>query len=146
MSSRALAVVEDSDEDFAALTRALDGGPQDVVRFRDGDEALYRLCDPATDWPAVLLLDLNLPGRSGIEILTAVRAAPALQRLPVVVLSGSSRREDVLGAYEHGANAYIVKPLVFAELRRALLSVWSFWNMAIVPGPPAARASGYGLL
>ena len=146
MSSRALAVVEDSDEDFAALARALSGGPDAVLRFESGEEALSRLRDPATDWPAVLLLDLNLPGRSGLDVIDAIRGEATLQRLPVVVLSGSSRQEDVLGAYDRGANAYIVKPLEFAELRRAVMAVWSFWNMAIQPKPPADRAPGYGLL
>lgn len=146
MSIRGLAVIEDSDEDFAALSRALAGGPETVVRYRDGDEALVAFVSPEAVWPAVVLLDLNLPGRPGLEVLKAIRAEPALQRLPVVVLSGSSRREDVLASYEQGANAYIVKPLDFAELRRALMSVWSFWNLAIVPSPAAPADPEYGLL
>ncbi len=60
--------------------------------------------------PTVLLLDLNMPQKDGFEVLAWIRQQPALKRLPVYVLSGSSRAEDIQRAYDLGANSYLVKP------------------------------------
>lgn len=151
MSTRPLAVIEDSDEDFAALTRAL-AGTAEVVRFRDGAEA--REClrqmvgDPRTPSPAILVLDLNLPGHGGLEVISTLRDEPGLRRLPIVVLSGSAQRSDVEAAYRLGASAYVVKPLEFARFRALLEALWAFWSLVDAPtGPESGEpAPGYGLL
>ena len=145
---RPVAVIEDSDEDYFALRRALAGSRGELTRYRDGDSALAHLREPNAPWPAVLLLDLNLPGTSGLDVLRALRSEPGLRRLPVVVLSGSDREEDIGEAYAAGANAYIIKPLEFGQLRHAMESMWAFWNLALVPRPPSGHdaAPGYGLL
>jgi CheY-like chemotaxis protein len=130
-----LAVVEDSDEDFEALSRVLrettsyDG----VKRYDSGEAALAGLRgdDPR---PALILLDLNLPGIRGMEVLAQLKSDPALRMVPVIVLSGSSREEDVDAAYDAGANAYLSKPLDYTELRRIVLSLHEFWRIATLPG------------
>jgi CheY-like chemotaxis protein len=127
-----VAVVEDSDEDFAALTRALrDAVPADaIVRFASGDEAVARA--PSVR-PALVLLDLNLPGLNGLDVLATLKAHPELHAVPVVVVSGSEREEDVEAAYATGANAYVAKSLDFAELRRRLTTLIGFWDVATLP-------------
>ncbi|HEX9411648.1 MAG TPA: response regulator [Actinomycetota bacterium] len=66
--------------------------------------------------PVLVLLDVHIPGRSGLELLTWLRQQPALERIPVVMLSGSSESEDIDRAFELGANSYLVKPVAFDAL------------------------------
>ncbi|MBE2316534.1 response regulator [Solirubrobacter sp. CPCC 204708] len=139
MEARALqplAVIEDSDEDFEALSRVLrettayDG----VKRYVSGEEALAGLLEGRDRRPALILLDLNLPGIRGIDVLAALKRDRRVRAVPVIVLSGSSREEDVDAAYDAGANAYLSKPLDYTELRRIVLSLHEFWRVASLPG------------
>jgi len=66
--------------------------------------------------PVLILLDLHVPGRSGLEVLTCVRSQPDLSGIPVVMLSGSSESEDIDRAFELGADSYLVKPVAFDAL------------------------------
>ena len=130
-----VAVVEDSDEDFAALRRALRGatyGDADVVRFGTGEEALAGLAGGEMR-PALVLLDLNLPGRRGLDVLASLKSDPAARGVPVIVVSGSERAEDVQAACDLGASAFVAKSLDFAELRRRLRSLVEFWSVATLP-------------
>jgi CheY-like chemotaxis protein len=141
LDPRPTAVVEDNDEDFHALRRALGDVAPDarLVRYRDATEALgalTRLDASGDQWPSLLLLDLNLPGRTGFDVLEILRDDPALRSLPVVVLSGSSRQEDIDACYRQGANAYIVKPMVFDQLRQALVALRAFCAVAAQPSRP----------
>src|SRR5215218_2936799 len=106
-------------------------GARGIVRYETGEEALAGVT--ADEAPALVLLDLNLPGIRGLEVLARWKADPALRAVPVVVLSGSSREEDVDAAYEAGANAYLAKPIDFSELRRTILSLHEFWQIASLP-------------
>ncbi|MCW2993177.1 MAG: chemotaxis protein CheY [Conexibacter sp.] len=136
-----MAILEDSDEDFEAVRRAL-AGPGDgrgLLRFRDAEELWAHLdgVPAGAEWPLLLLVDLGLSTDSGMDVLATLKAHPAWRLLPVVVLSGSSRQEDVDGAYRRGANAYIVKPLAFQELRDALWALQDLWAAVALPSPPA---------
>ena len=77
--------------------------------------------------PGLVLLDLNLPYWSGFEVLEWIRQQPQLRWLPVVVFTSSSRPDDVVRAYNAGANAYLVKPNSLAELTAQVLAVRDFW-------------------
>jgi CheY-like chemotaxis protein len=77
--------------------------------------------------PAVMLLDLKLPRRSGLEVLEWVRAQATLRRLPVVMLTSSNQSQDVNRAYDLGANSYLVKPVEFADLERMLGEIHVYW-------------------
>lgn len=77
--------------------------------------------------PDLMLLDLNLPGIDGARVLAAVRAAPALRRLPVIVLSSSDAQADVHRCYEAGANCYVTKPIGIAAFEAVLQRIESFW-------------------
>jgi len=129
-------VVEDSPTDVIlirrAFTKANVANPLHVVS--DGDAAVQYLAGEgsfadraAHPLPAVMLLDLKLPRRSGLEVLQWVRAQASLRRLPVVVLTSSSQSRDVNHAYDLGANSYLVKPVQFDDLKEMLGKVDLYW-------------------
>jgi CheY-like chemotaxis protein len=85
--------------------------------------------------PAVMLLDLNMPGKNGFEVLAWVRQQSAFKRLPVFVLSASSRTADVEQAFDLGANAFLMKPGTLSELRNLVrcLCDWLAFNQFAPP-------------
>jgi two-component system, chemotaxis family, response regulator Rcp1 len=85
--------------------------------------------------PDLILLDLNLPGKDGREVLNDVKTDPDLRRIPVVVLTTSQAEEDILRAYDLHCNCYITKPLDFNEFTAAIRSTECFW-LSIVSLPP----------
>ena len=85
--------------------------------------------------PDLILLDLNLPRKSGREVLAEVKTDDALKRIPVVVLTVSRAEEDVLKCYDHHANCYITKPLDFNQFMEVTKSIEDFW-LTIVKLPP----------
>jgi CheY-like chemotaxis protein len=107
--------------------------PGEVFVVRDGQEAmdfLYRrnrFVDPtASPRPDLILLDFNIPRVDGKQVLKTIKADAALKDIPVVVVSSSSREEDVAYAHKAGASAYISKSLAFEDLSQALGSVQKF--------------------
>ena len=97
---------------------------------------LYRRGDYTTaPRPDLVLLDLNLPGKDGREVLEEIKFDPDLRRIPVVILTTSQAEEDVLRAYDMYCNCYISKPLDFHEFMTAVKSIESFW-LTIVRLPP----------
>ena len=77
--------------------------------------------------PDLILLDLNLPGRNGREILKEIKATPDLKRIPIVVLTISEREEDVLYSYAHQGNCYVVKSADLEELSSIVKRIEEFW-------------------
>jgi CheY-like chemotaxis protein len=77
--------------------------------------------------PGLVLLDLNLPYWSGLEVLTWIRKQPQIQRLPVIIVTSSNRPDDINQAYDACANAYLVKPNSLADLTSMLLALRDFW-------------------
>jgi len=123
-------LAEDSATDAEVTQRALKkaniGNP--LLWVKDGAEALDflhhrgRFAGRARARPRLVLLDLKMPKVDGIEVLRDIRATPALQTLPVVILTSSSEESDVVRSYALGVNSYIVKPVesqrVFEEIAR----------------------------
>jgi two-component system, chemotaxis family, response regulator Rcp1 len=85
--------------------------------------------------PDLILLDLNLPRKNGIEVLAEIKATPALKLIPVVVLTTSSAEEDILKTYDLHANSYVVKPVGFDNFIKAVQSINHFW-FSVVTLPP----------
>jgi len=85
--------------------------------------------------PDLILLDLNLPRKSGREVLAEVKTDESLRRIPVVVLTVSRAEEDVIRCYNHHANCYITKPLDFSQFMEVTKSIEEFW-LTIVKLPP----------
>ncbi|QYY34844.1 response regulator [Ruficoccus sp. ZRK36] len=77
--------------------------------------------------PGLILLDLNLPRKSGREVLAEIKGDPSLQRIPVVVLSTSSNEDDVEAVYGLHANCYVVKPVNFDSFSQIVRSIHDFW-------------------
>jgi len=111
-------LVEDSRTDVKIIERALREGKVEhrLTVIPDGRKALdylIHLQDPEAPedlQPDLILLDLNLPGLDGCQVLTQIKSHPFLRAIPVVVLTTSHREEDVLQTYQAGANTYIEKP------------------------------------
>lgn len=88
-------------------------------------------------WPGLVLLDLKLPRKSGLEVLRWIRAQPAMRDLPVVVLTSSRQPEDIERAYALGANSYLEKPVDFESLQKLVATLHLYWlqlNVTSVSG------------
>jgi CheY-like chemotaxis protein len=105
----------------------------DVVR--DGVEAMDYLCcrasyeDRDTKPPVVVLLDIKMPRMDGIEVLRKIKNNSKLQHTPVVMLTSSSMDRDIIDSYDLGANAYVVKPVVFSNFVEAVKNLGLFWAL-----------------
>jgi len=143
LNTRLILIVEDSPEDYETMMRAFKkaGLRNPTAHCEDGDEALdyvyrrgaYAAPDAATR-PALILLDLNLPGTSGREVLETIKLDPELRSIPVVVLTTSRDPLDISRCYEFGANSYIQKPVDLAGFVTALERLSDYWfEIVILP-------------
>jgi CheY-like chemotaxis protein len=144
---RRILLAEDSANDveltLAALAEHHLVNQVDVVR--DGAEALdylYRrgpfASRPAGN-PAVMLLDLKMPRVSGLEVLKTLKQDPTLQTVPVVMLTSSREEGDLIRSYQLGVNAYVVKPVDFADFIVAVRQLGGFWAL-VNEAPPESMA------
>src|SRR6202023_435007 len=130
-------IVEDDPNDVELTLTALDeyNLANEVVVTRDGEEALdYLYCrgdfkTRSTGNPAVLLLDLKLPKRDGLEVLQQIKSDEKLKVIPVVMLTSSHEEKDVVASYKLGVNAYVVKPVDFHEFVNAVKELGVFWAL-----------------
>lgn len=128
-------VVEDSAEDFTALGRAFrkHALQNPVLRCEDGDQALTYLkgYGKAVGWPATLpaivLLDLNLPGTDGRAVLEILKRDPRLHSIPVIIFSTSSNSRDIEECYRLGANSYLTKPIEYSALEEKIRVTINYW-------------------
>lgn len=144
-----LLLVEDNADHAELVCRCLESHPirHRVVHLTDGESTLAYLtrrppfeAEEEAPTPHLMLLDLRLPKVDGLAVLRAVKAAPDLRQIPVVVLTSSAADADVSRAYAAHANSYLVKPLDSDLLERMLGDVgryWLGWNQL-----PAAVPSG----
>lgn len=140
-------LAEDDESDVFLLRRAFKEAGMSHHKLTvtiDGQEAMdfmwHRGHSEEDRLPALALLDLKMPRRTGLDVLEWMRAQPALRCLPAVIFSSSARREDVERAYSLGANAFIVKPASTAqrvEIAR-FLNEWLRFNQ-----PPLAVTEGF---
>jgi len=136
-------LVEDNEGDIRltkeAFRESMVWNHMNVVR--DGAEALafLRREGKYTDAirPGIILLDLNLPKRSGIEVLEEIKRDDELKHIPVVVLTSSQAEQDILNSYNFHANCFISKPLDLEQFLQVVQSIKDFW-LTIVKLPPAS--------
>jgi len=139
-------IVEDSDEDFYMFMRAtqnldlLERSLYRFLRFEDGDEALDYLFrreeyqNLNVPLPVAMLLDLNLPGTDGREIIQQVKQTPHLQTLPIIVLTTSNNQRDIQACYGNGANCYILKPMGVIAMRETVQTMFRHWfQLTVLP-------------
>ena len=139
-NQKPLLIIEDSDEDFTALTRMMNKAKivNPIYRCEDGEEALdflYREGEYADESlsprPSLIVLDLNLPGTDGREVLAELKQNQDLQTIPVVVFSTSSNPRDVDACYRHGVSGYIVKPMDTNRLNQLVKTFIEYWFNAV---------------
>jgi CheY-like chemotaxis protein len=133
-------LVEDNPADVELTTRALHKGQitNELVVARDGQEALDILADSGSDLPGLILLDLNLPRVNGIEVLERIKKDEQLKHIAVIVLTTSTREEDVVKTYDLGVNTFISKPVSFDDFIKVVATLKEYW-IVIATLPPAAR-------
>lgn len=129
-------IVEDSNEDFEALQRFLQRSPLNISiqRCVNGDQALAFLHRTGnyqdrqkSPRPGIIVLDLNLPGTDGREVLRQVKQDEKLRTIPVVIFTTSNNPKDIEDCYQYGVNGYIVKPINFAQLKRNIQTLVDYW-------------------
>jgi CheY-like chemotaxis protein len=126
-------LVEDNPGDVRLAMEALREGKvsSNLSIVRDGVEAMAFLRRQGkyarARRPDIILLDWNLPRKSGREALKEIKSDPILRRIPVVVLTTSSAEQDIAGAYELHANCYIAKPVDFEQFINVVRSIQQFW-------------------
>jgi CheY-like chemotaxis protein len=136
MKTDPIVLVEDDDNDIFLMRRMVKktGIPNVLNVVRDGGEAMDYLAGRGPfanraefPLPCLLLLDLNLPGKSGLEILHWIREQPGLETLLVIILTSSSAERDIEEAYCLGANSYLVKPASPDELEEMFAALNLYW-------------------
>jgi two-component system, response regulator len=146
-SPNTILLVEDSDDDAELTAMALKEArvSNPLVRVCDGVEALDYLCGKGKyagrdmrETPAVVLLDLNLPRRNGLEVLQAIRHTDGLRHIPVVILTSSTEDKDRLAAYTQYANSYVQKPVDYDQFVAAARQLGLYWMVLNVPPPNGA--------
>jgi len=122
-------LIDDDPDHVLLIRRALRdlGNERDVESLSDGEEALAWL-DVAPEPPDLILLDINMPGLSGFEVLSRLRADERHKRVPVVMLTSSDAQADIARAYELGASGYIAKPSHYQDLRAVLGNTVLYWS------------------
>jgi len=140
-------LVEDNPGDARLAVEALKDGKfaNRLTVVEDGTSALNYLRREGNyreaELPDLVLLDLNLPGKDGREVLREMKADPELRRIPVVILTTSSAEADVLKSYNLYANCYIVKPVDLAQFVTVVRGIEDFW-LSIVKLPTRPEAHG----
>jgi two-component system response regulator len=134
MSSGAILVVEDDDNDLLLIRRSLIKSriSNPILEARDGVEALDILLhgpSPLIELPAVVLLDVKLPRIDGIEVLRQLRAHSRTRTLPVVMVTSSDEQEDLLRSYDCGANSYARKPIDFRQFQAMVGQIGLYWAL-----------------
>ena len=134
-------LVEDSEPDILLTQEAFeDASVKNRLHVaRDGEEALNFLKKQGTyqaaPRPDVILLDINMPRKNGLEVLQEIKADPELASIPVLMLTTSQAEDDVRSAYARHANGYVVKPVGFENFLDAIRAFEHFW-LTFVRFPP----------
>lgn len=133
---------DDADDRFMAQ-EALDEAKlkNELFFVQDGEELMDfllhrgRYSDPQTSpRPGLILLDLNMPRKSGREALQEIKSHPELRRIPIVVLTTSKAEEDILKTYDLGVNSFITKPVSFDGLVEVMKTISKYWfEIVILP-------------
>lgn len=136
-------IIEDSEDDYKLMIEGFKKASirNPIFHCEDGDEGLdylYRrgqYIEPSTSpRPQLILLDLNLPGTDGRELLEEIKKDEKLRKIPVIVLTTSSDERDIEACYQAGANSYIQKPVAFDNFMEAIQRLSDYWlHITILP-------------
>jgi two-component system, response regulator len=129
-------LVEDNPYDAELSLRALKQNNiiNNVLHVSDGEEALDYLFARGNfknkndvSKPKMILLDLNLPRKGGLEVLKIIKSDPALKVIPVVILTTSNEEKDIVESYKLGVNSYLVKPVEFDKFVQVVKELGMYW-------------------
>ena len=144
-------LVEDNPDDVELAVHALrrENLANRIEIARDGEEALdFLFCRGRYNNrsfqspPRLVLLDLKLPKVDGLEVLKEIKGDPRTKAIPVVILTSSREEQDLVNGYKLGGNAYIQKPVDFAQFRETVKQLGLFWLVVNQPPPVAAFQAG----
>jgi CheY-like chemotaxis protein len=128
-------LVEDNPNDAELTLEALSEKrlANEVIWLKDGQEALdFLYCtgihqDREKINPVLILLDIKMPRVDGLQVLKQIKGDPKLRTIPVVILTSSREEADILDGYNHGVNAFVVKPVNFTDFMHSVSSLGAFW-------------------
>lgn len=130
--TKPIVLVEDNPLDLELTLRAFKvcGLTNPVEVARDGQEVLNVIARLIVEnnAPSLVLLDLNMPKKTGLEVLAELKRNPQYQHIPVIMLTSSNAQSDITRAYELGINAYVVKPVDYDRFMDLLRAINTFWN------------------
>ncbi|WP_092002548.1 response regulator [Polaromonas sp. OV174] len=136
MNAKLILIVEDNPDhlELTVLTLEEQGVKAEIVVARDGAEALEYLFGlgryagrDTKKQPSFILLDMKLPKLSGLDVLRSVRLNPLTAVVPVIMLTSSSERSDMLACYQSGANGFVRKPVDFGAFTEKLNRLQAYW-------------------
>jgi DNA-binding response OmpR family regulator len=134
-------LVEDNEGDIGLITEFFIDSEAitNLHVTKDGDEAISFLFHEGkylgSTLPDIIILDWNLPKKSGSEVLKEIKKNNNLKRIPVIILTTSNAEKDISKAYEYHSNAYLVKPIDFDEFMAVIKSIEEFWFKAATLPP-----------
>jgi len=138
-------MIEDSEDDEKLILRAfkkMNLGNHIVIK-RDGEEALAyffngqgQLILNKAHFPQLILLDLQLPRISGLDVLQTLRAHDETKHLPIAIFTSSNQEEDIRDAYTNGANSFVQKPIEMCDFTQAIQELGLYWLIRNTPPSP----------
>jgi len=140
-NSGPIILVEDNESDAEVARRAIkrSSPTRTLVVIGDGLSAAEMLLgtegQPPCPRPRLIMIDINLPGLDGIELLTRIRIHPDLRSVAVVIVSSSSEERDIRKAYYRGCNSYVTKPIDIRALQSLYASVVNYWTQTNIGYP-----------
>jgi CheY-like chemotaxis protein len=136
-------IVEDNDDDYEACVLALkedNNLANPIVRAETGDEALDYIyargefADGKRELPCIILLDLNLPGTDGREVLAKIKNDPEMRLIPVIIMTSSRDEFDIEACYSAGANSYVAKPIDLDGFIQSIARLKEYWfQISLLP-------------
>ena len=132
---RPILLVEDDNVDAMTVKRALKDLHIDntLIHSLNGEDALRYLAEAEKAQPLLILLDLNMPKMNGLEFLKVIKANHHLKPIPIIVLTTSKEKRDVLESFELGAAGYMVKPVDYARFVEIISTVVMYWKSSELP-------------
>ncbi len=130
MKDRQIVMADDDADDRFLVQAALQDNhiKNPLLFFEDGETLLNYLNNISEEeFPAILLIDLNMPKRDGREVLKHLRSNKRWAHIPILIFSTSNAPDDIFSAYQLGADCYIIKPSSFEGLKNLLHSICKFW-------------------
>jgi DNA-binding response OmpR family regulator len=138
-NNRNVVMIDDNQDDYEILTRGFKsvGFDQDITWFKKAKDAIdyFELLIKESNTPflpKIIILDLNMPGLDGRNMLTLIKSNKKLKSIPTIILSTSGDPQDREFCYENGANTYFQKPLRYQKLQEICKSIKNYWSLATI--------------